>query len=372
MSHSGGDRAGVRVALPEGWVELQPAATEAQVGGEVVQLATLARWAGRVVRPTMSVTVTPTTAEPIAARVLADAQARVPGVHVMAIDPWRVDGVAATGRRLAFTHLVGDVSVTTLVWALTTASGDVMVTARSEDSELHLHDPAFAEAVAGIRLPDATSSGGHEGGDLTGPDEQADLVERVVVPGWSPAGTGAGTSIVADPHARILVEASVGRTSLRFDATLARDVATVSATASPRALAAPGEPPDATTAATSTFRVPSTRLASTIAQWIGLGPARPTMQALTLPLSLVMSRLLDPRLPVPDGMDAVTWAQPWFLWTVRSSATDSGLVVVDTAGTGQVAVMEGPDEQTTRFSPLSSYNVWLTLAWLVNQSLVRR
>ena len=57
---------------------------------------------------------------------------------------------------------------------------------------------------------------------------------------------------------------------------------------------------------------------------------------------------------------------------MRSSATDSGLVVVDAAARGQVAVMEGPDEERTRFSPLSSYNVWLTLTWLVNQSLVRR
>jgi hypothetical protein len=372
MSHSGGDRAGVRVAVPEGWVELQPAATEAQVGGDVVQLATLARWAGRVVRPTMSVTVTPTTAEPIAARVLADAQTRVPGVHVMTIDPWRVEGLAATGRRLAFTHLVGDVSVTTLVWVITTTLGDVMVTARSEDTELHLHDPAFTEAVAGIRLPDATSSGGHEGGDVGGPDEHADLVERVVVPGWPAAGTGVGTSIIADPHARILVEASVGRTTLRFDATLARDLASVSATASPRTLATAGEPPEEATAAPSTFRVPPTRLALTIAQWLGLGPAHTDMQPTTLPLSLVMSRLVDDRVPAPDGMDAATWSQPWFLWSLRSSATDSGLVVVDTAATGQVAVMEGPDEQTTRFAPLSSYNVWLTLAWLVNQSLVRR
>jgi hypothetical protein len=45
---------------------------------------------------------------------------------------------------------------------------------------------------------------------------------------------------------------------------------------------------------------------------------------------------------------------------------------VDAAACGQVAVMEAGDEETTRFSPLSTYNVWLTLAWLVNESLVRR
>lgn len=363
MGQTGGNRAGVRVALPEGWIELRPAETDAHVGGDVVQLATVARWAGRVVRPTLSVTVTPTTAEPIASRVLADAQARVAGVHVLAIDPWRIPGVPATGRRLVFAHLVGDVTVTTLVWAVTTTLGDVLVTARSEGTELHLHDRAFAEAIAGIRLPDAVP---------LGRSDSAELFGRALGPAWSPADVGSGTTIMADPHARLLVEASVGRTSLRFDATLARDFATVWATASPRAITTAEDRADGGRAGATTFRVPPTRLALTIAEWLGLGPALTDMQPVTLPLSLVMSRLLDARVPTPDGMDAATWAQPWFLWTLRSSATDSGLVIVDTAGCGPVAVMEGVDEQATRFSPLSSYNVWLTLNWLVNESLVRR
>ena len=363
MGQTGGDRAGVRVAVPTGWIELRPAQAEGHVGGDVVQLATVARWGGRVVRPTLSVTVTPTRAEPIASRVLADARARVPGVQVLAIDPWKVAGAAASGRRLAFAHLVGDVTVTTLVWAVTTTVGDVLVTARSEGTELHVHDRAFGEAIAGIRIPEAMPLGGAESTELFG---------RAMAPAWSAAGVSSGTTIMADPHARIVVEASVGRTSLNFDATLARDFATVSATASPRAITTADDRADGGRAGATTFRVPPTRLALTIAEWLGLGPAITDMQPVTLPLSLVMSRLLDPRIPVPDGMDAATWAQPWFIWTLRSSATDSGLVIVDTGGRGQVAVMEGADEQSTRFSPLSSYNVWLTLNWLVNESLVRR
>jgi len=70
--------------------------------------------------------------------------------------------------------------------------------------------------------------------------------------------------------------------------------------------------------------------------------------------------------PDPD-----TWQQPWFLWTLRSSATDSGLVMVDTGTSGQCAVMETEDERATRFAPLSSYNVWLTLNWLISESLPR-
>ena len=74
-------------------------------------------------------------------------------------------------------------------------------------------------------------------------------------------------------------------------------------------------------------------------------------------------------MPPPAGADATAWEQPWFLWTLRSSATDSGLVMVDTGDAGQCAVMETADEKTTRFAPLSSYNVWLTLNWLVSESL---
>jgi hypothetical protein len=44
--------------------------------------------------------------------------------------------------------------------------------------------------------------------------------------------------------------------------------------------------------------------------------------------------------------------------------------MVDTGTSGQCAVMETDDEHTTRFAPLSSYNVWLTLNWLVAESLV--
>jgi hypothetical protein len=89
----------------------------------------------------------------------------------------------------------------------------------------------------------------------------------------------------------------------------------------------------------------------------------------TVPISLVMSRLVDPTVPAPIGVDTTTWQQPWFLWTLRSSATDSGLVMIDADTSGQCAVMETDDAQVTRFAPLSSYDVWLTLNWLVRQSL---
>ena len=162
-------------------------------------------------------------------------------------------------------------------------------------------------------------------------------------------------------------------TSLKLDATVVRDRATVTATSSPRT--APLDPTtadrrDPVAPRTTTFHVPAARLAHTIAHWLGLGPARtPSSEPVTLPIGLVMNRLVDPSVPPPTGADPTAWEQPWFLWTLRSSATDSGLVMVDTGDAGQCAVMETADEKTTRFAPLSSYNVWLTLNWLVSESL---
>jgi hypothetical protein len=199
----------------------------------------------------------------------------------------------------------------------------------------------------------------------------ADLARCATAAPWTdlaPEPHGVRAAIVADPDARILVEATVGSTSLRFDATLAGDRATVVATSSPREVSQHGE--DAAEGAT-TFRIPATRLALAVTQWLGLGPAWTTsFEPVAVPISTVMHRLVDPTIPAPDGVDLTTWKQPWFLWTLRSSASDSGLVMVDTGTSGQCAVMQTDDDAVTRFAPLSSYTVWLTLNWLVRESLV--
>lgn len=352
---------GARIAVPDGWVEVDPA-PETDVA--TTQVVTLADWEPtQGLRPTMAVTIRPPGPEPVAMRVLVDAQARLPDVHVVSIDPWRVDGSPAVGRRLVFAHPAGDTTLCTLVWAVATDVGDVVVTAHADSTELHRYDAAFAEAVAGIRLPGAAASS-------AAPAETADLARRAQGGLWeevAPTPRVPRAAIVADPDARILVEASVAGVGHRFDATLAGGEATVSATGSPRADArgsrvVPSAPP-------ATYRLPITRLGLAVAQWLGLRPARtPSGDAVVLPIRLVMQRLVDPSLPIPDGVDSATWNQPWFLWTVRSSATDSGLVMVDTGTTGQCAVMETDDERTTRFAPLSSYNVWLTLNWLISES----
>lgn len=348
---------GARVALPDGWVSVDPG-PDAEVATS--QVITVADWeAVQGLRPTMTVTTRPTATDPIAARVLAEAQANLREVLVVSIDPWRVRGSTALGRRLVFAHTDGDATVSTLVWAVTTAAGDVVVSAHADSIGLHRYDAAFAEAVAGIELPGAPAT--------AEPSTTAELAGRAQGVPWedvAPSPEGRRAAIVADPDARILIEASVGGTGLRFDATLAGDEATIAATTSPREAADPGALP-------TTFRLPVTRLALAVAQWLGIRPARTAAgEPVTVPISLVMNRLVDPSVPAPVGVDPTTWQQPWFLWTLRSSATDAGLVMVDTGSSGQCAVMETDDERTTRFAPLSSYNVWLTLNWLISESLV--
>jgi hypothetical protein len=349
---------GARIAVPEGWVAVDPG-SHADV--TATQVVTLADWEpAHGLRPTMTVVVRPSGSDQIATRVLAEARASLPAVLVVSIDPWRVRGSSARGRRIVFAHTEGDLTLCTLVWAVATEAGDVVVTAHVESTELHKHDAAFAEAIAGIELSGAPDPS-------AGPAVSEELARETQTGPWeevAPTPRAPRAAIVPDPDARILVEASIAGATHRFDATLAGDQATISATASPRAATdiAPSAPP-------TTYRLPISRLALAVAQWLGLGPARtPSGEPATIPISVVMHRLLDASVPAPDGVDPAAWRQPWFLWTVRSSATDSGLVMVDTGTSGQCAVMETDDERTTRFAPLSSYNVWLTLNWLISES----
>jgi hypothetical protein len=369
MSRTSGDLADgcARLAVPPGWVEVDAPPGATLVASE--QTITVSSWDdSRGVRPTMTASLVPTTGVSMASLVLEEAQAGLHDVHVVSIDPWPVPGGSSPGRRLAFAHTEGDTTLCTLVWVASTGAGEVIVTAHVDAMQLHRHHGAFAAAVAGISLPEEP---GTVTSDAPG---TAALARRAAAAPWAevaPDGRGIRTAIVSDPDSRILVEASVGGTSLRFDATLARDRATIAATASPRAVVQ--RSPAARAASGSdltTFRVPVTRLALAIAQWLGLAPAwTAATEPVTMPTSLLMNRLVDPTVPAPADVDATTWQQPWFLWTLRSSATDSGLVMVDAGTSGQCAVMETEDEHTARFAPLSSFDVWLTLAWLVQESV---
>jgi hypothetical protein len=373
MRHHGEDRARVHLALPEGWMEVDPDGAVGYAAGDMLQLITVESWDDADgVRPTMSLSLAEPTGTHIATRVLEEARDYLVDLHVISIDGWTVRG-GRSGRRLVMAHADGDGVVTTLAWVAGTAVGELVVTAHVESMQLHRHDRVFAEALASIELPDGSARGPGPREEPQDPPSPAELLDVAPPAPWHPIGSGA-PAIVADPDSRIVVEASLATTNLRFDATLVGEQVTVTATASPRTIAPgpDGRRPEPRPHVTS-FRIPATRLAHAIARWVGLGPAETTAsEPLTLPLSLLMNRLVDPSVPPPEGADLTTWAQPWFLWTLRSSATDSGLVMVHTGGTGQCAVMEAADKQTTRFAPLSSYNVWLTLNWLVSESLTHR
>lgn len=374
MRHLGEDRADPRLGVPGGWIEVDPDGAVPFAGGDMVQLITVEAWEeADGVRPTMSLSLAESTATHIATRVLEDASEWLVDLHVISIDPWTFPG-GQSGRRLVMAHADGDGVVTTIAWVAGTAAGNLVVTAHVESMHLHRHGRTFLEALAGIELPDHENAHGPDPrAGRQDPPTPAQLLDLVPPAPWHPIGSGA-PAIVANPAARIVVEASVATTSLSFDATVVRDQVTVTASASPRSVSADAERREpAARPFTTTFRIPAARLAHTIARWLGLRPALiASADPVTIPISLVMNRLVDPSVPPPEGADVTTWEQPWFLWTLRSSATDSGLVMVDTGDTGQCAVMETADEHTTRFAPLSSYNVWLTLNWLISESLTHR
>ena len=376
MKDHAGERAGIGIQVPHGWLDVDPDGTVGFGDAPLRQLVTLADWDDADgTRPTMSVALAEPTEAHVAARVLAQAEESLRDLHVVSIDPWAVPGSSRTGRRLTLVHLDGAATVTTLVWVVATTAGDVIVSAHVESMHLHLHEHSFAQALAGLVLPEVPLAatvplqrGDADG--VAGASATADLIGEAPPAAWDPAGAEPPT-VVADPESRILVEASVAGTTLTFDATLARDHATITATQPPRTLDDSG-PGSSHEAGATTFQVPVTRLALAIARWLGLRPAvTAASEAAQIPLNRLMTRLIDPSVTPPDGADMQAWQQPWFLWTLRSSATEAGLVMVDTGTSGQCAVMETEDEHTTRFAPLSSYNVWLTLNWLVAESVAQ-
>jgi hypothetical protein len=171
-----------------------------------------------------------------------------------------------------------------------------------------------------------------------------DAKGRLTDPGLRVAGT------LAQPQGKVHVEAAVGRIPFSFQASLRGDHAVVVATASPRPWS--GSDPDA--------------------EQVGLGPAWSlATEPELLPESVVTARLEDPDVPAPAGADAVlreVWRQPWYLWTLRTTASQHGLVVVHAGDRGCYAMAGGPEPGVVAFRALSSYDVWLRLHELVAEA----
>lgn len=346
--------AGPLLAVPDGWeTTLVDATTHVAHPVDPAQSAAL------------YADVRPAAGDDLAERVLRDARHRLPRVQVVSLDPWPVAGTRVVGHRIALAHVEGGRTVCTLHWVATAGGQELQVTARCDSRDLPRHDPAFRYAVLGLRPPPAfvaatPTTGEHaEEAVLTGLAE-SEPWDRVCGPLEARR-----PQLVGDPGCRVLVEASVGTRSTRFDATVAGDLAHVRATPSPRSQHVRPE-----AGGDATFRIPTSQLALAIVQWLGLAPSgRTEARPVDLPLADVMARLLDPGADRPADVDDVLWHGPWLLWSLRSSATDAGLVVVDAGAGGQCALRETPDPDVTTLAPMPTYNVWLGLTWLVNESL---
>ena len=177
---------------------------------------------------------------------------------------------------------------------------------------------------------------------------------------------------LAQPQGEVHVDAAVGRIPFSFRASLRGDHAVVVATASPRPWS--GADPDAeqVPASADTLTVddvPLGYLPVALARWVGLGPAWSlATEPELLPESLVTARLEDPDVPAPAEADVVlreVWRQPWFLWTLQTTAAPHGLVVVHAGDRGCYATVSTPEPGVVAFRAIASYDVWLRLLELV-------
>lgn len=178
--------------------------------------------------------------------------------------------------------------------------------------------------------------------------------------------------LLTAPTAHLRAESGRGRTPLTLDVHLRGGHALAVATASPAALAtAPTGDALLTTARTvSLDLVDGAEVPALVAAWVGLGPAWSLATSPTdLPEDLVLSHVDDPDLPPPPGADAPlrrVWAEPWFLWTVRSSAGGHGLVVIDAGRAGHLALTTSPLRGHVGLHAVPSAVLWARLVELVS------
>jgi hypothetical protein len=192
---------------------------------------------------------------------------------------------------------------------------------------------------------------------------------RLTDPGLRVAGT------LAQPQGMVHVDAAVGRIPFSFQASLHGDHAVVVATASPQPWS--GSDPDAEQVlaladALTIDDVPVGYLPVAVARWVGLGPAWSlATEPELLPEALVAARLEDPEVPAPAEADPLlreVWRQPWYLWTLRTTASQHGLVVVHAGDRGCYAMASAPEPGVVAFRAISSYDVWLRLHELVGEA----
>ena len=111
--------------------------------------------------------------------------------------------------------------------------------------------------------------------------------------------------------------------------------------------------------------VDSSGVPALVASWVGLAPA--WSLATTPPTILeetVLARVDEPETPPPPGADAhlrYVWSQPWFLWTLRASGSEYGLVVVHAGAAGQFLITSADEPGHVGFGPVPAAQLWAQL-----------
>lgn len=177
--------------------------------------------------------------------------------------------------------------------------------------------------------------------------------------------------LLLEPEARMRVESGRGRAPLTLDVYLRGGLALAVATSSPAAI---DEVPHGDTilevaGTVGLDLVDSSGVPALVASWVGLAPA---WSLATSPSTIleetVLTRVDDPETPPPPGADAHlrhVWSQPWFLWTLRASGSEHGLVVVHAGAAGQYLLTSADEPGHVGFGPVASAQLW---AHLVEQT----
>lgn len=145
------DASGVRLTVPEGWVQLPPEET----GTLVLAPADWPEDYG--FRPNLSVLVSPPSSPAPSIQsvgsVTAAGAAAVDGARVLAYDLWPAPG-DRWGRRVVFAHVVDTTCLVVVQWVLVEDGRTVTVTGTVDTDRYLRVMPAFDEALTGLELPE--------------------------------------------------------------------------------------------------------------------------------------------------------------------------------------------------------------------------
>ena len=416
---------GVEVTLPPGWERL----TDPDLAVVVAAPARQAAVDGAMFRSSLNAVVAPVVAgtdiRSLGTEAIAAAHVVADEVHVLAYDVWAPYG-ADRGRRLEFTYRAGPFDLGVIQWI---ALGDGVVTTLTATYSIDRasHRPLFEALVDSAALPGLPSQVAlqptsavlprldpylvaigepledltrvssaqpfRSGGPMLPRDDLALLVRaagrrlRKVTPSAalvqaelmdvSGAVTEQGRAVVqllTKPAARLRVESGRGHTPLTVEAYMRGGVALLVATASPAPLNEEPAPSDLVRLAATVGLdlVDATSVPRLLASWVGLGPAwRLATSPDRLDRDVVLARVDDPHTAPPPEADAHlrhTWGQPWFLWTVQSSAIPARRAWINTGGTGHFLLTDAGDGRAT-FESAFSQDVWADLLRLVTGSV---